>query len=186
VGSHNVTLRVNDGTVDVDQSFTITVDNVNDAPVLDFSANPVLTAINEDDFTNSGTSVSDLIDSVSGVPLDLITDVDSSALEGIAAFTVDNTNGSWEFSIDNGSTWIAFGTVGETTARLLTSEITTLIRFIPNMNFNGSVNLSFRAWDRTNGSNGGTADVSTNGGITAFSAETETASINQTGVAYSD
>jgi len=177
VGSHNVTLRVNDGTVDVDQSFTITVDNVNDAPVLDFSANPVLTAINEDDFTNSGTSVSDLIDSVSGVPLDLITDVDSSALEGIAAFTVDNTNGSWEFSIDNGSTWIAFGTVGETTARLLTSEITTLIRFIPNMNFNGSVNLSFRAWDRTNGSNGGTADVSTNGGITAFSAETETASI---------
>jgi len=37
VGTHNVTLRVNDGTVDVDQSFTITVNNVNDAPVLDFS-----------------------------------------------------------------------------------------------------------------------------------------------------
>ena len=34
VGSHSVVLRVNDGTVDVDQSFTITVANVNDAPVL--------------------------------------------------------------------------------------------------------------------------------------------------------
>ncbi|MCD6187638.1 MAG: tandem-95 repeat protein, partial [Desulfuromusa sp.] len=32
VGDHSVVLRVNDGTVDVDQSFTITVTNVNDAP----------------------------------------------------------------------------------------------------------------------------------------------------------
>ena len=32
VGNHNVTLRVNDGTVDVDQSFTITVNGVNDLP----------------------------------------------------------------------------------------------------------------------------------------------------------
>jgi VCBS repeat-containing protein len=34
VGSNNVTLRVNDGTVNVDQSFTITVVNVNDPPVI--------------------------------------------------------------------------------------------------------------------------------------------------------
>jgi len=34
VGVHNVTLRVNDGTVDVDQTFTITVENTNDAPIL--------------------------------------------------------------------------------------------------------------------------------------------------------
>jgi len=32
VGTHNVTLRVNDGTVDVDQAFVITVANTNDAP----------------------------------------------------------------------------------------------------------------------------------------------------------
>jgi len=32
VGTHNVTLRVNDGTVDVDQAFVITVVNTNDAP----------------------------------------------------------------------------------------------------------------------------------------------------------
>ena len=34
VGSYNVTLRVNDGTEDVDQSFTIVVANVNDPPVI--------------------------------------------------------------------------------------------------------------------------------------------------------
>ncbi|MDF1575041.1 MAG: putative Ig domain-containing protein, partial [Bacteroidales bacterium] len=33
VGAHEVTIRVNDGTVDVDQVFTITVSNVNDPPV---------------------------------------------------------------------------------------------------------------------------------------------------------
>ena len=40
VGDHNVTLRVNDGTVDVDQAFVITVANTNDAPVITSSATP--------------------------------------------------------------------------------------------------------------------------------------------------
>ena len=145
----------------------------NKPPVLDASANPVFTAINEDDFTNSGTSVYDLIDSVSDVPLNMITDADYDALEGIAVITVDNTNGSWEFFTD--STWTAFGSVSETTARLLAS--TNLIRFVPNADFNGSVNLSFRAWDQTSDNPGEIANVSNNGGITAFSAEIETASI---------
>ena len=145
----------------------------NKPPVLDASANPVFTAINEDDFTNSGTSVYDLIDSVSDVPLNMITDADYDALEGIAVITVDNTNGSWEFF--TGSTWTAFGPVTETTARLLAS--TNLIRFVPNADFNGSVNLSFRAWDQTSDNPGEIANVSNNGGITAFSAEIETASI---------
>lgn len=145
----------------------------NKPPVLDASANPVFTAINEDDFTNSGTSVYDLIDSVSDVPLNMITDADYDALEGIAVITVDNTNGSWEFFTD--STWTAFGSVSETTARLLAS--TNLIRFVPNADFNGSVNLNFRAWDQSSGNPGETANVSNNGGITAFSAEIETASI---------
>ena len=38
VGTHNVVLRVNDGTVDVDQSFTITVGNTNDAPTITSTA----------------------------------------------------------------------------------------------------------------------------------------------------
>ena len=42
--------------------------------------------------------------------------------------------------------------------------------------------LTFRAWDQTTGANGGTADPSTNGGTTAFSTATETASIAVTAV----
>ena len=38
VGDHTVVLRVNDGTVDVDQSFTITVANTNDAPTITSAA----------------------------------------------------------------------------------------------------------------------------------------------------
>ncbi|AWB66998.1 hypothetical protein C2869_11365 [Saccharobesus litoralis] len=45
VGSHTVTLRVNDGTVDIDQDFSITVANVNDAPVITSSE---VTSVNED------------------------------------------------------------------------------------------------------------------------------------------
>lgn len=45
VGTHHVTLRVNDGTVDIDQAFTITVANVNDAPVITSTA---VTSVNED------------------------------------------------------------------------------------------------------------------------------------------
>ena len=40
VGDHTVVLRVNDGTVDVDQSFTIAVSNTNDTPVLASIADP--------------------------------------------------------------------------------------------------------------------------------------------------
>ncbi|MDH5517172.1 MAG: putative Ig domain-containing protein, partial [Gammaproteobacteria bacterium] len=43
VGNHAVTLRVSDGTVNVDQSFTITVNNTNDAPVISSTSNNVAT-----------------------------------------------------------------------------------------------------------------------------------------------
>src|SRR5262249_9421305 len=72
--------------------------------------------------------------------------------------------------------------VSGTSARLLASDTQTRIRFVPNLNFNGSIGsgITFRAWDQTSGSNGGTADVSTNGGITGFSNATETASLTVT------
>lgn len=46
VGAHDVTLRVSDGEVDVDQSFVITVTNVNDAPEITSTA---VMAATEDD-----------------------------------------------------------------------------------------------------------------------------------------
>jgi hypothetical protein len=159
-------------------SFTITVTGQNDAPVLDNSGNMTLTAINEDvpNASNPGTLVSDIILSAGG---DRITDVDSGAVEGLAVIAVDNANGTWQFSIDNGLNWTAFGAPATLTSRLLASNATTRVRFIPNANFNGTIDpgITFRAWDQTSGVNGNTADTTTTGGTTAFSTATETAAI---------
>jgi aspartate 1-decarboxylase len=57
VGDHNVTLRVNDGSVDVDQSFIITVVNTNDAPAFTTTA---ITAANEDSAYSYNADVSDI------------------------------------------------------------------------------------------------------------------------------
>ncbi len=157
---------------------SITVNAVNDAPVLDNTGNMSLTAINEDvaAASNNGTLVSGVIASAGGTR---ITDVDAGAVQGLAVIAVDNTNGTWQFSIDNGTNWAPFGAPNSLTARLLAANATTRVRFLPNLNFNGTVDpgLTFRAWDQTSGTNGNTADVSIVGGTTAFSIATETASI---------
>jgi hypothetical protein len=138
-------------------------------PVLAGTAN--LTAINEDDVTSSGTLVSTLI---SGQ----ITDIDASPLSGIAVTAVDNTNGAWQYTTDGGSNWIAFGSPSAAASRLLADNANTRVRFVPNSNFNGTVSgITFRAWDQTSGTAGNTANTSSNGGTTAFSSATATASI---------
>jgi hypothetical protein len=183
-GSATVTVRLVDdgGTADggqdtsADQTFTITVNAVNDAPSIDNSGSMVLTAILEDATGNGGTTITDVIDSAGG---DRITDVDAGAVEGIAVTLADTANGAWQYTINGGTDWLDLGSVSTTNARLLASNANTLIRFVPNANFNGTIDpaITFRAWDQTAGTNGGTADVSANGGTTAFSNGTESASI---------
>ena len=102
-----------------DTTVTITIDPVNDAPVLDNSGTMAPNAIAEDDSANPGTLVSDIIASAGG---DRITDVDSSAVEGIAVISADTSNGSWEYSINGGSNWNALGSVSATNGRLLASD----------------------------------------------------------------
>ena len=119
--------------------------------------------------SNTGTLVSALL--ASGAEGNPIYDPDSLAKQGIAVTQVDNTNGAWQYSTNGGTTWTAFGAVTETSSVLLASDTLTRIRFVPNTNFSGDVpgGITFRAWDQTSGTNGGTADTSTNGGSTAFS-----------------
>jgi len=54
VGDHVVTLRVNDGTVNVDQTFTITVINTNDAPT--FTSTPVTSILQGGTYTYTATA----------------------------------------------------------------------------------------------------------------------------------
>jgi hypothetical protein len=157
-------------------------EQANHAPALDNSGDVILPAINEDDTNNPGILIRDLIASSVKpveVPVHMITDPDSGALEGIAIYSADTSHGTWEYSLDNGANWNPLGAVSEASARLLASDAATRIRFKPASNFNGTVNpaITLRAWDRTSGTNGGTGNTTTHGGSTAFSDATETAAI---------
>ena len=55
VGNTTVTLRANDGTVNVDQSFTITVNNVNDPPV--FTSTPPSTCLEDTTYSYTPTAI---------------------------------------------------------------------------------------------------------------------------------
>jgi len=148
----------------------ITVSNVNDAPVLDNSVVMTVTGVDEDvvDGDNTGTLVSDLL--ATGAGGDPISDVDAGAAEGVAVTDVADTNGQWQYSVDDGATWTAFGSVDDFSAIVL--DGTAKIRFVPNVNWNGTAMITFRAWDATDGNSSGTTDVAvfSNGGATAYSA----------------
>src|SRR5690606_30981822 len=138
--------------------------------------NPVLNSVDEDAPPPSGpvgTLVSALVDFASPAgQVDNVTDNDSGALLGIAVTAADTANGVWWYSTDNGATWNALGAVSNNNARLLAADAGTRPYFQPNANYSGTMAaaLTFRAWDRTAGTNGGLADTSVNGGTTAFSA----------------
>jgi hypothetical protein len=152
------------------RTFQVTLTPVNDAPVIDSAQSPVLTAINEGDTNSSGTRVADMITSVQ--PAVLITDVDTGALRGIAITVTDETNGTWQYSLNGGTDWTSVGAVSDSSALLLDDNTGTFLRFVPQAGFSGDSTVTFRAWDRTSGAVGGKADTSTNGGTTAFSVHT--------------
>ncbi|MCP4171990.1 MAG: DUF2341 domain-containing protein, partial [Fuerstiella sp.] len=145
----------------------------NTAPVLDNTGDMTLTDVAEDDTNPPGNTVQAIIDSAAG---DRVTDVDFFSVEGIAVTDVDDTDGTWQYN--TGSGWTIFGSVTDNAAVLLNDAA--LIRFVPNGNYNGSAgDITFRAWDRTSGVNGQIGvDVSANGGSTAFSIATETATLD--------
>ncbi|MFT3740215.1 MAG: Ig-like domain-containing protein [Breznakibacter sp.] len=68
VGTHNVTLRVSDGNTSSDQSFIITVANVNDAPV--FTSTPVINATEDVIYTYNITT-SDLDGTIPNITVDV-------------------------------------------------------------------------------------------------------------------
>ena len=158
------------------RTFTVNVNPVNDAPTLDNSGEMSLATINQNAFTNSGTTIAAMIASAGG---DRITDIDTGAVEGIAAIGADNSHGTWQYSTDGGSNWFDLGSPTAMTARLLAADANTRVRFVPAADWYGvvSAGLTFKAWDRATGVNGSSADTSTSGGTTAFSNSSETAAV---------
>ncbi len=158
------------------------------APVLDAGTAPTLAAQTEDSGVPVGavgSLVSNLVDfKLPGGQVDNVTDANAGAQLGIAVTAADAANGTWWYSTDAGASWNALGAVGDGSARLLAADAATRLYFQPNANYNGTLAgaITFRAWDQTSGSNGALADTSTNGGTTAFSSATDTASLVVTAV----
>ncbi|SDG56430.1 Hemolysin-type calcium-binding repeat-containing protein [Thalassobaculum litoreum DSM 18839] len=159
---------------------TITITGVNDAPALDDTKSPVLSGVAEDaaaptnGSTAGSTTVSDLIAGIS--------DADSNPLQGMAVVAKNTSAGTLWYSTDGGSAWTEAPTVSTQSALLLESDAR--LYWQPNANVSGTVSdaLTFRAWDRTAGSNGNTADTTTSGGTSAFSTSTDTVSITVSAV----
>ncbi|NNU42823.1 tandem-95 repeat protein [Ramlibacter montanisoli] len=146
-------------------SLTLTV--TNRAPVLN-GANP-LAAIAEDATTNDGTLVSDL---VAGQV------VDPTGARGIAVIAADdNSNGSWQYTRDGGTTWTTFGTPSAGSARLLLADALTRVRFVPTADWNGTATIGFAAWDGSNGTAGSVGNAALAGSGTAFSTGTAASGI---------
>jgi ELWxxDGT repeat protein len=164
---------------------SLVITAVNDAPVLNAAKTPVLNPIVQNtpapvNGTLSGTSIGALVDLISPAgQVDNVTDVDTGALLGIAIVAADTSHGSWFFSVNSGNTWQPLGTPSASAARLIAVNGSGLLHFAPTAGFSGTINpaITFRAWDRSTGSNGGTASVATNGGTSAFSAATDTLSL---------
>ena len=84
-----------DGATSISYVAWVEVNPQNDAPTLDNNSNFALTDIAEDANDPAGETVANILGS-SGT--DAITDVDSGAVEGIAVFAADNSNGDWQYS----------------------------------------------------------------------------------------
>ncbi len=174
------TLTDNDGDTST-STLTINIDNVNGAPVLDATDSPFLVAVSEDagaPVGAVGTLISSLVDLAGGGGFDNVTDADGPGL-GIAITATKSANGAWFFSTDNGGTWHAVGAVSNASALLLEADGDTRLYFQPAANFAGTVTdgITFRAWDESTGTAGTKVDTSTNGGSSAFSIATDTASV---------
>ncbi|MBR0643935.1 beta strand repeat-containing protein [Plastoroseomonas hellenica] len=169
------------------QVFTIEILAVNDAPVLDASKAPSLAAVTEDAAAPSGavgTLVSSLVDLASSSGgLDNVTDPDGASF-GIALTATDAADGTWYYSLNGGASWSAVEAVSDASALLLEANSGTRLYFHPNANFNGTVSnaITFHAWDGTSGAAASKVATAVNGGSSAFSTETDTASITVTAV----
>ena len=145
--------------------------DTNNAPVLSANGTQTLAAINEDDTNAAGDIVANIVgDSHHGCRC-WRRGRDRCRWSGWGR----TGNGSWQFSTDGGVSWTTFAAVSTSSARLLRDV--DKVRYLPQADFNGAATITYHAWDQTTGSAGGTADLSTTGGATAFSTAADTASI---------
>jgi VCBS repeat-containing protein len=167
------TYTISDGKGGTDSaSVTVTITGVNDAPVLTPAA-PDLGVTNLE--TPVVIQVSSLSNSGSGTTT--ITDIDDGDVVGGVAVTGSTGLGMGEYSIDGGVTYQSFPAgLSDNSALLL--NVDAWIRYTPDGLNEETATLTYRAWDASSGNNGDSGvDASVNGGTTAFSTDSDTASL---------
>lgn len=148
------------------ETATVTVDPVNDSPVLNLLPTPYLTTI----LPTANDPVGNLVSELLGTA---VTDVDPGTLYGIAITKIDQSKGTWSYQLDGQNTWNVISPLATNTAVFLRSI--DRLRFTPTAPFTGSAAVSYRAWDQTSGPVAG-ASASTVG-LTSISKAIESAKI---------
>jgi len=100
-----------------------------------------------------------------------------NAVIGGIAITSASGQGTWAYSL-NGTTFQSFPPVSTVAALLL--RRTDIIRYTPAGGLPETATIAYQAWDTTQGSAGGSADVTTGGGETAFSIASDLATVTVT------
>ncbi|MFO1019895.1 MAG: DUF1573 domain-containing protein [Planctomycetales bacterium] len=181
---YSIRVRTTESTgIVLEQVFTITILNANEAPLLNPTGNPSLIILTEDTIANNGTAIKDIIASTL-LGNAYITDPDTAAPEGLALYSAPNSGGNWQYTLNGGTNWTTITGLSPAHALLLAADPAgnTRLRFVPLANFNGTRQVYFRAWDQSAGTNGGYADVTANGGSTPLSLKADSATITITPV----
>ena len=150
-------------------NFTLTVNGVNDAPVLN-PIHPDMPDITEDDINTTGVIIANFIKSS-------IADIDSNAKKGIAIYACSG-NGKWQYYSDSQTLWFDINHVSINSTLLLRDS--DMIRYIPDEKNGEIASCSYYAWDQTEYSEFMVVDLSdeaTLGETNAFSIKTDTVSI---------
>jgi|GEM_PF-2529161 hypothetical protein len=143
------------------------------------AGSPLLSAISQNNTNNNGTLVKDIVGTSIGNYAPVPT-------PGVAITATDNTNGTWQYSTDNGFSWanvnlnfpvpgpynvwsnsgypapntpaVAPNVIG---ALLLSADDKNRIRFIPNAGYTGTANsITYRGWNQRFGGNGEMINIS--------------------------
>ena len=104
-----------------------------------------------------------------------ITDEDGDD-PGIAVFTCMSSNGTWQYSIDEGSTWSNIGAVSVPSALLL--RYSDRVRFVPSGANTAQASLRYYGWDQSSGNPGTKVAVMARGLATPFSLNDDTVSLS--------
>lgn len=147
------------------ESATITYNNINDRPTLQVKPGFMLPGMPMNDTLSNGFSVAAMVQNN-------VVDLDVNPQRGVAIVGLDVRNGRWEYSLDNGTSWVTMTNL--TASRAIVLRTTDRLRFVPFDGFNGLTSIRFKAWDRTDGLAAGAFSTTTS---TAYSTAIETGNL---------